>query len=226
MIRYLLAGLAAALPAITWAASPAQQEFSRVMALEPDAQSGAVFFGQCASCHGADGGGQVSGSVPRIAGQHYRVLVRQIVDFRHGTRWDVRMEGVATSHYVIPQAQDIADVAAYTSGLDRDGARGVGDGEYVERGAALYAAKCASCHGADGGGDGKKEIPRISGQHAAYVARQIYDAVDKRRPKLAHSHGKLFKPLEFADVLGLTDYIARMGWSPPPAAAPAPNAAQ
>lgn len=213
MIRYLLAGFAIALPVLTPAASPAQQEFTRVMALKPDAESGAVFFEQCASCHGADGGGEVSGSIPRIAGQHYRVLVRQIVDFRHGARWDFRMEGVATSHYVIPELQDIADVAGYTSQLDRDGTRGVGDGEYVERGAALYASKCASCHGPNGEGDGKKEIPRIAGQHAGYVARQIYDAVDNRRPRLASSHGKRFAPLEFAEVLGLSDYIARIGWS-------------
>ena len=207
-----LAGLLLLLPLAGWAANPAQQEFTRVMAAKPNADSGAVFFEQCASCHGADGGGVISGSVPRIAGQHYRVLVRQIVDFRHGARWDVRMEGVATSHYVIPEAQDIADVAWYVSLLDRDGNRGVGDGEYVDRGAALYAQKCASCHGESGQGNEKKEVPRIAGQHAGYLARQIYDAVDKRRPALARSHGKRFAPLDFQDVLGLTDYLSRIGW--------------
>ena len=218
MNRNLLAVFASFLPMCAWAATPGQQEFARIMASKPNAESGAVFFEQCASCHGADGGGQVSGSVPRIAGQHYRVLVRQIVDFRHGVRWDFRMEGVATSHYVIPEIQDIADVAWYTSQLDRGGPRGVGDGEYVERGAVLYGSKCASCHGPNAEGDDKKEIPRIAGQHAGYLARQIYDAVDKRRPRLARSHGKRFAPLDFQDVLGLTDYLARIGWNPPPPA--------
>jgi cytochrome c553 len=113
---------------------------------------------------------------------------------------------------VIPEAQDIADVAWYVSLLDRDGNRGVGDGEYVDRGAALYAQKCASCHGESGQGNEKKEVPRIAGQHAGYLARQIYDAVDKRRPALARSHGKRFAPLDFQDVLGLTDYLSRIGW--------------
>ena len=62
-------------------------------------------FAQCASCHGPDGGGKTDGSMPRIAGQHYRVLAKQIVDFRHGKRWDFRMEGVATSHESFPSCR-------------------------------------------------------------------------------------------------------------------------
>ena len=77
---------------------------------------------------------------------------------------------------------------------------------------------CRSCHGADGGGSDQKQIPRLAGQHAGYLARQIYDAVDGRRPVLAKSHGKRFAPLGFEEVLGLTDYLARLGWQDPPAA--------
>jgi len=217
--------IALAWPLFAWSAGSAQQEYARVIASKPDATRGAELFEQCAACHGPDGGGHVSGSIPRIAGQHYRVLVRQVIDFRHGSRWDFRMEGVATSHEVMPELQDIADVAWYASQLSRDGSRGIGDGEYVERGKALYADKCAECHGPEGGGDDKKGIPRISGQHAGYLARQIYDAVDNRRPLLARSHGKRFKPMDFQDVLGVTDYLSRIGWTgdsaqpsaPPPA---------
>jgi cytochrome c553 len=210
-LKMLSAGLMA-LPMLAAAAGSTQQDFAKVIAMKPDAARGAELFESCKSCHGDDGGGVIEGSVPRIAGQHYRVLVRQIVDFRRGKRWDFRMEGVATSHEVIPQLQDVADVAWFVSRLERDGARGVGDGAYVERGAALYAEKCASCHGRNGEGDDAREIPRIAGQHAAYLARQLYDAVDNRRPNLARSHGKRFAPLDFQDVLGLTDYLARIGW--------------
>jgi cytochrome c553 len=212
MKRLLLAGWMLSWPLLGWSANSAQQEFARVIASKPDLAHGQELFQQCAACHGPDGGGQVSGSIPRIAGQHYRVLVRQVIDFRHGTRWDFRMEGVATSHEVIPELQDIADVTWYVSQLSRDGARGIGDGEYVERGKSLYAERCASCHGPQADGDDKKGIPRIAGQHAGYLARQIYDAVDNRRPLLARSHGKYFKPMDFQDVLGLSDYLSRIGW--------------
>ncbi len=141
--------------------------------------------------------------------------MRQIIDFRYGKRWDVRMEGVMAQHGALAGNQDIADVAWYVSKLERDGARGVGDGQYVERGAALYAKSCASCHGVKAEGDEARGIPRLSGQHAAYLTRQIYDAVDARRLPLAASHRKRLVTLDFEEVLGLTDYLSRIGWNPP-----------
>jgi cytochrome c553 len=200
-------------PMLAAAEPVATREVKQVLALEPREEHGLELFAKCAECHGPDGGGDTSGSIPRIAGQHYRVLVRQIVDFRRGKRWDFRMEGVATSHEILGKPQDIADVAWYVSRLDADSARGVGDGIYLQQGEKLYAEKCASCHGREGEGNGKTEIPRIAGQHAGYLARQIYDAVDGRRPELTRTHRKRFEPLGFEDVLGLTDYLARLGWS-------------
>ena len=207
----LLLGCVIVLPLFAWGAS-ASKDLTQVLAGKPDASHGAEVFEKCSSCHGADGGGEVNGSVPRIAGQHYRVLARQLVDFRHGKRWDFRMEGVATSHNVMPELRDVTDVAWYVSTLERDGSRGVGDGQHVEKGAAIYGAQCASCHGAQAEGNDAKAIPRLSGQHAAYLARQIYDAVDGRRPPLSKTHGKRFAPFEFEEVLGLTDYMSRIGW--------------
>jgi cytochrome c553 len=209
------------LPLAALADPVAQREIKQTLALQPDEEHGRELFSQCASCHGTGGGGTTDGAVPRIAGQHYRVLVRQVVNYRRGTRWDMRMEGVATSHEVVPELQDIADVARYVSQLDADGTRGVGEGIHVQRGAKLYADNCASCHGREGEGSDKKETPRLAGQHAAYLARQIYDAVDGRRPELSRSHGKRLESLDYEDVLGLSDYLARIGWQDE-AAAPKP----
>lgn len=199
------------------AASRERRDFESTLALRPDESRGEQLFAKCAACHGNAGAGQVSGSVPRIAGQHYRVLVRQIVDFRHGKRWDPRMEGVAARHDVMPGLQDIADVAWFVSLQSRDGSRGVGDGSHVDLGAEIYAARCASCHGAAGEGDDSRGIPRLSGQHAAYLSRQIYDAVDGRRPALSRTHGKRLATLDFQQVQGLADWLSRVGWQPPPA---------
>ena len=194
------------------AETKAQREFNQVIASKPDAARGQELFAKCAVCHGSDGGGMPDGWVPRIAGQHYRVLASQILDFRSGRRWDVRMEGVATSHEVMPEIQDIADVAWYVSQLDRDGKRGIRDGQYVERGAAMYAANC-------------RVMPwrrwRWQRREADSAARRatcrIPGAADLRRggwarPPLAKSHGKRFASLGFEEVLGLTDYLARLGW--------------
>jgi cytochrome c553 len=203
------------MPWLALGAGTASSDYKAAINSKPDPINGEALFEYCTSCHGPDGSGDVSGSIPRIAGQHYRVLVRQIIDFRYGKRWDVRMEGIAAKHTLLATNQDIADVAAFVSRLDRDGNRGVGEGLYVEKGAAIYAQQCASCHGANAEGDGDKGIPRLSGQHAGYLARQIYDAVDARRLPLAETHRKRFVPLDFEEVLGLTDYLARIGWNPP-----------
>lgn len=201
---------------VSTAANRELREVAAVMALRANPTRGEQIFMQCARCHGADGAGVAAGTVPRIAGQHYRVLVRQLVDFRAGRRWDFQMEGVATSHEVIPEPQDVADVAQYVSQLRRDGARGIGNGQFTEQGAKIYGTVCASCHGAQGEGDDRKAIPRIAGQHEGYLMRQIYDAVDGRRPPLSGTHRKRLAPLSFEEVQGVSDYIARMGWPSEP----------
>jgi cytochrome c553 len=215
--RHLLV-FVVAFPLLAAAAPGARQDLAGVLAIKPDAERGAGLFETCAACHGSDGVGAPEGTVPRIAGQHYRVLAEQIVDFRHGKRWDFRMEGVASSHQAIPALRDIADVAWYTSRLDRGGTRGIGDGTQLELGARLYAQHCAGCHGQEAEGDDKRAIPRLAGQHAGYLSRQIYDAVDGRRPRLAKSHGRAFAPLAFDEVRGLSDYLSRIGWNSPQAA--------
>ena len=51
------------------------------------ATAGALLFGaRCASCHGADGRGNDAKVVPRLAGQHYSYLVRQMYDAVDGRR--------------------------------------------------------------------------------------------------------------------------------------------
>src|SRR5688500_12510362 len=131
------------LPGLASAASTAPRELAAALRATPDAVNGEALFGHCASCHGADGGGEANGSTPRIAGQHFRVLAKQLVDFRSGKRWDFRMEGAAGRHH-LTGPQDIADVAAYVSKMARPETRGIGSGEYVEKGSRMYAAQCQS----------------------------------------------------------------------------------
>jgi cytochrome c553 len=210
VLPLLLAGL---LPGAS-AAESSRRELAAILAATPDVQRGQELFRNCVSCHGTDGSGDIAGSVPRIAGQHRSILVRQLLDFRRGKRWDFRMEGITASHNAIPERQDIADVTAYIAGLDWSGPRGMGDGLFVEQGQASFGANCASCHGAAGEGNEAHGVPRLGGQHAAYLSRQIYDAVDGRRPLLTRSHKRDFEKLAFEDVRGIADYLSRVGAQP------------
>jgi cytochrome c553 len=196
------------IPAVVDAASPARSELQAALRATPDAEHGAVLFAQCAACHGAEGQGLPDGSTPRIAGQHFRVLVKQLVDFRYGKRWDFRMEQRANTH--LGAFQDIADVSSYLSGLPRRNKVGDIKGEILAQGANLYGVNCASCHGARGEGDGAEAVPMLAGQHPGYLLRQMYDSVDGRRPSLAQLHARRIKPLDFEQLRAIADFLARI----------------
>ena len=196
------------------AASATLQDFAEAVRSQPNLDHGATLFRECGMCHGSSGGGAEDGSVPRIAGQHFNVLVRQLVDYRHNQRWDIRMEHYA-GRRLLTDSQSIADVAGYVSQLSRDQPRKVGDGELVKRGAAVFAARCASCHGPSGEGNDSAVIPRVAGQHYDYLLRQMYDAVDGRRPNFSRAHVRLLAKLERDDLVGVADFLAREDWTGP-----------
>lgn len=208
-----------ALPAVGSAAGVVTRDLNDALRATADRVRGAQLFRQCVACHGQDGSGETNGSTPRIAGQHYRVVVKQLVDFRHGKRWDFRMEGMADKHH-LNDAQDIADVAVFVTGLAIPGVRGIGSGEFVDEGKTIYHEHCEACHGTNADGDASRGVPLLAGQHYAYLLRQMYDAVDGRRMTLPRLHSKRIAPLDFQQVRAVADYLSRIGW-PIQGAAPA-----
>ena len=207
----LIVGLLVLLPCAADAASPALSELQAALRAKPDSEHGAALFAQCVSCHGPDGQGLPDGSTPRIAGQHFRVLVKQLVDFRYGKRWDFRMEQRANSH--LGAFQDIADVASYLSQQPRKNKADEVGGDNLADGANLYQANCASCHGARGEGDDDGGVPMLAGQHPAYLLRQMYDSVDARRPSLAQLHSKQIKPLNFEELRDIAMFLSRADYA-------------
>jgi len=201
--------LVLAAAAAVQAFSTAQAELSAVMRSTPNLEQGAAHYETCSACHGPDGGGTPDGQVPRIGGQHLSVLRKQLVDYRHDRRWDVRMEHFADDHH-LADAQAIADVSAYIHELVPGGPAGEGNGKSIEAGAALYAAHCRSCHGADAQGVAASGVPRIAGQHYEYLRRQFYDAVDGRRPNLSSAHIRLLAQLDHDAIEALADYLSRL----------------
>jgi cytochrome c553 len=198
-----------ALPAVAWAASVAQQQLDAALRAKPDVQRGENLFKICVACHASDGGGSRNGDVPAIAGQYWRVVVRQLVDFHYGKRWDVRMEGIAKSHY-LSGVQDLADIAAYVSGLPRISDPGRGDGQFLAHGMTVYQRLCASCHGASAQGDAQKAVPWLAGQHYEYLLREMYYTFDHRRPNLA-GHQLLLSGFARPEFQGVADYLSGLG---------------
>jgi cytochrome c553 len=199
----------AAFPSVVSATSTSRQEFLDATRAKPNLENGAELFSTCAACHGKNGEGTSDGSVPSIGGQHLTVLVKQLVDFRHNRRWDIRMEHFADRHH-LKNAQDIADVAGYVNQLPTRQQTGIGDGKSVGHGATVYFQHCESCHGATGQGDANNKVPRLAGQHYEYLERQFHDTADGRRPNMNHEHVRVFRRLEMQDFVGLADYLSRL----------------
>lgn len=208
-VTFLLCLLSAVTPLAMAQAPVGNQEFNEVARMQANPARGAELFGACVSCHGARGGGMPEGDVPAIAGQHARVILRQLVDYRHANRWDVRMEAVASTHN-LRRLRDLADLAAWISRLPTEQAPGVGDGANAAAGRATYQAWCAGCHGADGEGNGALLVPRVAGQHYRYLLRQLHDTVEGRRPNMPPPHADLLVSMDVVELTGLADYLSRL----------------
>ena len=116
------------------------------------ARGAAVFKEQCIQCHGATGRGDgpkarhLEGPPPAdLADRTSMTDVSPVDAYRKVT---IGVAGTAMPEFEESlSAEDRWAVAAYIATLRTD------DGT-VRAGAILYAAKCANCHGATGGGDG------------------------------------------------------------------------
>lgn len=202
-------------PGVARAVETSKQEFGEAVHSKASVERGAELYRPCAGCHGATGGGAPAGLVPRIGGQLASVLQQQLTDYRHDRRWDLRMEAFSDRHH-LPDAQAIADVTAYVSQLRPRETSGHGAGESLVHGAESYANACARCHGGAGEGDAEHSIPSLAAQHYEYLRRQIYDAVDGRRPNFPQSHIRLLAKLDHDDIGAICDYLSRLGGGEPP----------
>jgi cytochrome c553 len=196
--------------AASLSASQVAQELRDALSVVPDGAHGAQLFqGICAACHGPRGAGLDVTWAPEIAGQHARVLIKELVDFRVGLRWYDPMERIAGKH-VLQTPQEIADVAAYVAAMATMPESKVGNGQWVERGSTEYVERCQSCHGASGEGSNALMIPRVGGQQYEYLLWQMHDAVEGRRPNMKREHLRRLQSFVMEDFVGVADYMSRL----------------
>lgn len=145
----------------------------------------------CAACHAADGNSGIA-MYPKIAGQHALYIIKQTHDIKDGKRT------TGSSAAMMPLVQnlskeDIENVAAFYAKQQAKPGE-TNPKENPELGRQIYlggiAAKkvpaCMSCHGPagqgiPGGGTAVNAFPRISGQHASYVADQLKAYAEGKR---------------------------------------------
>jgi cytochrome c553 len=169
-------------------------------ALDGGAAAPPIAVEACARCHGVDGRARGAGAFPRLAGQRLDYLTRAMAAFADGRRHSGIMEPLAR-RYVGEGLQEA--LRHYASMPLSAGVTGL-PATVVARGAALAhdgdasreIPSCASCHEAEPVNDA---YPRLRGQDAAYLSRQLRLLQQRRRG------GSEFVPLMHNFVDRLTD---------------------
>ena len=166
---------AAAFSVAIWSGPVAGQN-----AAKPDAAKGQSIATQvCAACHAADGNSAMVAN-PKLAGQSYDYLHKQLVNFKPQAGKKAERDNAVMAGMIANLSPgDMKDVAAFyasqklkpASAKDKELAA-VGQKIYRGGVAASAVAACAGCHGPSGAGI-PAQYPRISGQFAEYVEAQL-----------------------------------------------------
>lgn len=132
----------------------------------------------CSSCHGK--WIAIHPEWPKIAGQGEKYLLKQLRDYRSGKRNNRDM----MAQTAMLDGKEIADIAAWFAAQKPFSAtdKQTTETEPDEPGKVLYhqgdtqagLLACASCHGGDGAGNAESAVPRLAGQHAAYIRDQLH----------------------------------------------------
>lgn len=138
------------------------------------AKGAAIATTVCVACHAADGN-SVMAANPKLAGQHPEYLVKQLKNFKEGTRANPVMGPLAGTL----SEDDVANLGAYFGAQAPKGGaaktNGPGsEGEKIYRGGVSGKAvpACAACHAPNGAGI-PVQFPRLAGQHTEYTVNQL-----------------------------------------------------
>ncbi|MDT8384294.1 MAG: c-type cytochrome [Gammaproteobacteria bacterium] len=131
----------------------------------------------CITCHGVDGAGNPLAGFPALAHLPQAYFIKQIADFKVGTRANPIMASIAKAL----SSEDAASAAAYYASLPRTKIPSSdADPAVLARGEELARngdweqdiPPCFKCH-VNGGVGVEPAFPPIVGQHATYIVTQL-----------------------------------------------------
>jgi cytochrome c553 len=168
-----------------------------------DRSVASIVDGRCALCHGPEGE-SASAVYPRLAAQHPEYIAKQLRDFRDGRRKSDTMSEMAKDL----TDGEIAALAGFFAGKPAK-ARRPGDTDLVAVGKYIYikgnafsgVPACATCHGPTA--HGTVGLPRLAGQHPAYVETQLKEFNKRARNNdnaVMHSVASKLTELEISAV--------------------------
>jgi cytochrome c553 len=159
----------------------------------------------CSSCHGP-GGHSISSTFPRLAGQQKDYIVAQLQAFRDHTRADPHAKTYMWGMAARLSNPTIEAIAAYYASQPPAAGEPAAS-PAVTAGKKIFTAgipaqgvpACMTCHGDKAQGNGP--IPRLAGQHPAYLARQLEAFQSKARAnEIMHQTSKNLTPEQISEV--------------------------
>ena len=180
----------------------------------------------CAACHGADGNSP-AGNFPKLAGLGEKYLYKQLVDIKtpkeEGGRPIVEMTGLLDAL----TDQELMDIAAYYSSktMQMSGAKEmevlvntgvkvdalkIGEKLYRAGNADSGVAACSGCHSPTGKGNAPAGFPRLGGQHAEYIEKQLtaFRAGERINDGEAMIMRGVAKHMSDAEIKAVANYIS------------------
>ena len=166
---------------------------SGILHAEGNISAGKEKAAACVSCHG-DNGNSIVSTFPKLAQQHSSYLIRQLQDFKNGTRKNPMMSSIAIGL----TDDDIVDIATYYADQevsanelpilddDEDETKTAANKtiqDMIAQGSDLYrngdltreVSACIACHGPFGEGNKPAAFPLLKSQHADYLIKTLTD---------------------------------------------------
>lgn len=174
------------------------------IALEGNADRGAVIAETCKGCHGIPGyfNANPAYHVPKLGGQNADYLEVALQGYRRGMRGHDTMQAQAASL----SDQDVADVAAFFAAFqgEPETGRTTASAARIEAGRAK-AATCVACHGPEGVA-AAPQWPTLAGQHETYLLVALGQYKDGSRVDLVMN--PLMGPLDETSIEELAAFFA------------------
>lgn len=166
----------------------------------------------CGLCHGPKGDSP-SSAFPKLAGQQAAYIDAQLKAFRSQTRGDPGAQAYMWAMASRLEDQTIADLAAYYA-AQKPMAGTPGDPTLMAEGKRIYEqgvpeqklTACVTCHGPDA--KGQETIPRLAGQHAPYLVKQLAYFKSLLRANAPIMHSAIGEDMTLRQMEAVAAYVA------------------